>query len=413
MSFRSGANTDLVLRNLRLTGKLTLDNELDINNLEVTGTASVNKLEADTLDVSGNTTLSTLDVSGETVLNELEVLNDTSLNTLSVNGTTNLNGTTYATALKVVSNLTVDSEMDIYGNIVAGGSATITPQQLGYVSGATSNIQSQINAKANLASPSFTGTVGLPTTKTAGYAYIGNDGTNLPTNNLSNYFGAIGSNMTNGHGELDFINTGYNEASTTTSAFDWYMMTSATAKTLLMRMYHSGQLWVSGLVNAVGGITTTTLTATGHSQLADVSSTSLTVSGHTQLADVSTNAMTVTGNLNVTGQITSATPGNMEILTYQLTGNASTVSQTMTLLHNTTNTTNYAVFPSVYYGYGGSGGTYSSSATAGTITPIVWTTRTASSFGWTMSKGMGDNINVYIVFLVVYNVSNSSFPSSY
>jgi len=150
-------------------------------------------------------------------------------------------------------------------------------------------------------------------------------------------------------------------------------------------------------VNAVGGITTTTLTATGH----------------TQLADVSTNAMTVTGNLIVTGQITSATPGNMEVLSYHLTGNAGTVSQTMTLLQNTTNTTNYVVFPSVYYGYGGSGGTYSSTDTAKNITPIVGTTRTASSFGWTISKGTGDNINVYIVFLVVYNVSNSSFSSSY
>jgi len=240
MSFRSGANTDLVLRNLKVNGILTLANELDIANLNVSGDTSLN-----TLDVSGNTSLNTLDVSGETVLNELEVLEDTSLNTLSVNGTANLNGTTYASFLKVDKNLTVDSKMDIYGNIVAGGSATITPQQLGYVSGTTSNIQSQINAKANLASPAFSGTVSLPTTKTVGYTYIGNDGTNLPTYNLSNYFGAIGSNMTSGHGELDFVNTGYNEASTTTSAFDWYMMTSATAKTLLMRLYHSVQLWVS------------------------------------------------------------------------------------------------------------------------------------------------------------------------
>ena len=48
------------------------------------------------------------------------------------------------------------------GSITAN-SATVTAAQLGYVSGATSNLQSQITAKAPTASPTFTGTVTIPT----------------------------------------------------------------------------------------------------------------------------------------------------------------------------------------------------------------------------------------------------------
>lgn len=41
--------------------------------------------------------------------------------------------------------------------------ATVTTTELNYVSGVTSAIQTQINAKAPLASPTFTGTVTIPT----------------------------------------------------------------------------------------------------------------------------------------------------------------------------------------------------------------------------------------------------------
>ena len=51
------------------------------------------------------------------------------------------------------------------------------------------------------------------------------------------------------------------------------------------------RLYVTGLLDAVGGIATTALTATGH----------------TQLADVSSNTLTVTGDLHVSGEIYGAT----------------------------------------------------------------------------------------------------------
>ena len=41
--------------------------------------------------------------------------------------------------------------------------ATVTTAELNYVDGVTSNIQTQLDAKAPLASPTFTGTVTIPT----------------------------------------------------------------------------------------------------------------------------------------------------------------------------------------------------------------------------------------------------------
>lgn len=48
-------------------------------------------------------------------------------------------------------------------NVLDGVPATLTATELGYVDGVTSSIQTQIDAKAALASPTFTGTVTAPT----------------------------------------------------------------------------------------------------------------------------------------------------------------------------------------------------------------------------------------------------------
>lgn len=59
------------------------------------------------------------------------------------------------------SNLTASRALasDTSGKVAV---STVTSTELGYLSGVTSAIQTQINAKANLASPTFTGTVTLP-----------------------------------------------------------------------------------------------------------------------------------------------------------------------------------------------------------------------------------------------------------
>lgn len=442
MSFRSGANTDLILRNLQVNGKLTLANELDIQNLDVSGTT-----ETHDLNVDGNAVLNTA---------------------------------------------------NIHGNILAN-SQTVTPAQLGYVSGATSNLQSQINTKAPMANPSFTGTATLQTTQCDGVVYLQNSGASVdnPINYNSQYFGAMGANGTGGHAEVDFVNMGFNASNSTLSAFDWYIMTTSTAETLLMRLYNSGNLFIKGLLTA-SGISTTTLTASAHSQLADVSANSLTVNGNLDVSGttvlnttenkgymyfnntglsnpidygsqyfgaIGTNYTgnnaemdfvnlgfqapnltasafdwyimtsdtakkllmrllnsgnlliygdtTISGNLTVNGQINSQS--NMEVLQYNLTGNGGSATVTMPLQYNTTNTTNYIVIPTIYYGYTGSGGTYNAMNSSINLEyAIVISNRTSSSFVWQTSKnGTGDNINVYISFLVLYNVQGTSYPVSY
>lgn len=166
------------------------------------------------------------------------------------------------------------------------------------------------------------------------------------------------------------------------------------------------------------------LTVQSHSSVQDISSTVLSVSGNTALNtvsvsgkstlhDVSMNNTTVTGDLHVTGEIYGASQSNMEVVYFNLTGNSGSATETMQRHHNSANNTNYAVFPSIYYGYSGSSGTYNAQNSSSSLNNIVITNRTSSSFSWTTTKTTGDNINVYIVFLVVYGVSNSGFPSSY
>jgi len=81
-------------------------------------------------------------------------------------------------------------------------------------------------------------------------------------------------------------------------------------------------------------------------------------------------------------------------------------------LKNGNGTTNYSVFPSIYYGYTGSSGTYNANETSNAIKQIIITGITSSQFTWTLRKTTGDNVNVYLLFLVVYSVS-SNYPKVY
>lgn len=65
------------------------------------------------------------------------------------------------------ANLTVSRALvsDASGKVAV---STVTSTELGYLSGVTSAIQTQLATKANLASPTFTGTVTLPTTTSIG-----------------------------------------------------------------------------------------------------------------------------------------------------------------------------------------------------------------------------------------------------
>ena len=104
---------------------------------------------------------------------------------------------------------------------------------------------------------------------------------------------------------------------------------------------------------------------------------------------------------------------SFEILTFQLTGNSATPSATMTLQHNITGTTNYSVFPSIYYGFSGSSGTYNATGTSGAIQQIVISGITSTQFNWVLSKATSDNVNIFLQFLVVYQMAGTNYPKAY
>jgi hypothetical protein len=83
-----------------------------------------------------------------------------------------------------------------------------------------------------------------------------------------------------------------------------------------------------------------------------------------------------------------------------------------TLQNNYTNTTNYAVFPSIYYGYTGSSGTYDSRATSSAVGPIIIYDITSTGFSWALTKTTGQNVDIYLVFLVIYNLDNLDYSKT-
>lgn len=111
--------------------------------------------------------------------------------------------------------------------------------------------------------------------------------------------------------------------------------------------------------------------------------------------------------------INATTIPSFEIQYFNLVGNAANVTQAINLSSNITNTLNYAVFPSVYYGFSGSGGTYNATNTSGALNTIVISNITSSQFTFNLQKTTGQNVNIYLTFLIVYNVENTDYPKAY
>ena len=84
-----------------------------------------------------------------------------------------LTGTTTAQTLDISGNVDVDGTLETDALSLNGVTVTSTAAELNYVDGVTSNIQTQLDTKAPLASPTFTGTVTVPGLTTTGNVGIG------------------------------------------------------------------------------------------------------------------------------------------------------------------------------------------------------------------------------------------------
>lgn len=111
------------------------------------GTTNIGSASADYLQIAGGTANTSLTATGSST--DIDI-------TLTPKGA----GTTKSTGLQL-SGLTASRALvtDASKNLT---SSSVTSTELGYLSGVTSAIQTQLNAKAPLASPTFTGTVTLP-----------------------------------------------------------------------------------------------------------------------------------------------------------------------------------------------------------------------------------------------------------
>jgi hypothetical protein len=83
----------------------------------------------------------------------------------------------------------------------------------------------------------------------------------------------------------------------------------------------------------------------------------------------------------------------------------------MTHANNINATSNYAVFPSLYFGQtSGSSGTYGPFNSFFNINVAYFT---STDFRANIQKDSGDNANVYIQFLVIYDMIGTDFPKNY
>jgi len=149
-----------------------------------------------------------------------------------------------------------------YATIKVGGAAigSVTNTEIGYLSGVTSAIQTQIDTKAPLASPTFTGTVTVPATITSGSAVITlptSTATLATTSNLSSYLTTSTASTT----YAPLIQT----TSTPTFTSNNYTLIAGDKDKILLASNSTtaGTVTVPASVFAVGSVITIVQTGTG------------------------------------------------------------------------------------------------------------------------------------------------------
>lgn len=156
-------------------------------------------------------------------------------------------------------------------------SSSVTPTELGYVSGVSSALQTQINAKAPTASPTFTGTVTLPTTNipglTASTAIIADGSKNLissatTSTELGYVSGVTSAIQSQINGKLASAGTGLVEAVTG-------FIETATDKTYVLDQSAAYAYTINTLIIATASGTTTAAVKINGSSVTGISAVSV------------------------------------------------------------------------------------------------------------------------------------------
>ena len=281
--------------NNRLLSNFGTGNNLTINNTNIGGTTYYN---GNQIMTSGNYTdyyLGSAMSSGTRIFIDASnnfIINHVASNIMfiqwgGVTKCTFLNdGSLVLQGLLNCPDITVGSSVNTVDLNITGTATGITKAMVGLgnvdntsdlnkpVSTAT---QTALNLKANLASPTFSGNVSLPTTYQNGISYFRNIGPTIPPF-VTNVFGAITTNYQSGSAEMDFWNV-YGSSNGSLSAFRHYNVNADGTASLLMNILRSGNTSISGLFTSVGANFTAAVNGTSATFSGAVSAASSTITG--------------------------------------------------------------------------------------------------------------------------------------
>jgi hypothetical protein len=224
------------------------------------------------------------------------------------------NGTFNVVAGKLAINGTAITSTAAELNILDG--VTTSAAELNFVDGVTSNIQDQLDDKAPLASPTFTGTVNAAALTLSGDLIVSGTTTtvNSTTVTLDDPIITLGGDTAPGSTTAD--GGGITLMGLTNKTFNWVDLTDSWTSSEHVNLASGKLLKIAGTTvlthNTLGsGVVNSSLTSVG--TLANLTVTAAITGSVTGSSGSTTgNAATVTTNANLTGHITSS--GNAAVL---------------------------------------------------------------------------------------------------
>lgn len=464
MSWRGSQNSDLVVNNLTVNGKATfaqnveIPDDIEVDTIELNGyiqnrqyDASGNLIDSAIIDFRNAGEIrynaSNHIIIGDTTFNDNIVLGSSSANTIAFNG-------------KASNNLDMNNHqlLNISGLSGVGGGVIIDSNNFLKIDGGVNDLSDMKvqGSYLNWDSQSGSGTFDLICNKgggPGGFRFYNQNTSG--TVNASGYYAQL-----TGNGELQLLNaddatnnksgsiqskggmgieggifcgsdtTGNYTTSITKAGILTLKNTTPSTSSTTGALIVDGGLGVKEAINTDGIIKTANTTASTSSATGALvvnggigvkgvvyTDGGIVVNSNINATNTTNGALQVKGgisaiedvqiggNLVVHGTITGVgySSAPQEFHFAALTGNDANPSGTITLKGNQ-NTTNYAVFSAIYDNLpAGSSGTYNNAAVSSALNQIVIYDITKTSFSWILNKATGNNVNINIVFNVIYS----------